>query len=440
MTHRQDDEGTAVPRSLPLRHTPVALRAWVGTACVAAVTLPLLLDHRVGTGHTAHEAATALVLVAASVLNIEIGRLLEGGTGRDQRPHLALSTWSLASAIVLSVGWLLPVVTVCYAHARWRGLRVPLWKWVGSAAYVVLAGLGAATVAHEVLGDRETIGRSTSLSVLLAVLAATAVFLAVETVLFHGSAYLNDADDETWLRRTLRQPGFYVTETGVLLVGGLTAAVWLTMPWFLVLLLPVYALAQRAALHEPLRHRADHDAKTGLLRFDTWHRLAGPVVERCRRQQRPWSVLFADLDHFKRFNDTWGHLAGDAALEVAATLIRRELGPDDLVARFGGEEFCVLLPGTGLCEGRELAERIRTAIAGATMADGGSLTLSAGLVAVAPGQDGVDLEAAVRMADHALYEAKEGGRDAVCARPATHPSPRAAPKRLGPATSGGTTS
>lgn len=398
--------------------TPVACQLWVGMAFVSALVLPVALDHRVGEGHTRHEIWTALAIIFASVLNVEIGRVLEGGAAFSQRPHKALSTWAFACVIVLSVGWLLPVVAACYAHARWRGLRVPLWKWVGSAAYVVVAGVAAAAVVHAVLGE-DSLTRGDGLCGMFAVLAGTAAFLVVQTLMFHGSAYLNVADDEVWLRQTLRQPTFYLTEVGVLLVGGLAAAVWIASPWFLALLLPVFVLAQRAALHEPLRQRAEHDDKTGLLRFDAWDRQARVGAARCIRHERPWSVLFADLDHFKLFNDTWGHLAGDMALESAAAVIRDELREGDLVARFGGEEFCVFLPGVGLEDGHELAERVRAAVASIDLPGAQALTVSVGVATVQPGCGSTDraglgspdLTDVVRSADRALYAAKEGGRN-----------------------------
>lgn len=415
-----DQQAAAGPATgslrLPFLRTPRACRAWVTSACLAAVVLPIALDHRIGVGHSDTEGWTALVVILASVVNIEIGRLLEGGASDSQRPHKALSTWSLTAAILLSVVWLLPVVAACYAHGRWRGLRVPLWKWVGSAAYVVLAGVAASAVLHAVLGEPTSLTRGDGLRGLLAVLAATAVFLAVETLLFHGSAYLNDASDETWLRQTLRAPGFYLTETGVLLVGGLSAAVWIAAPWFLALLLPVFVLAQQAALHAPLSQRADHDEKTGLLRFDSWHRRASAEAARCLRQGDPWTVLFADLDHFKAFNDRWGHLAGDRALEVTASTIRRELRADDLVARFGGEEFCVFLPRVGPGEAGVLAERIRSAIEAALLPEDQRLTISVGVATVDDGSGPLELRAVLRVADRALYDAKRAGRNCVAAQ------------------------
>lgn len=427
------DDRTATQPRLPFLVTPLACRVWVTAAVVAAVAVPLLLDHQLGQGHTPLEPVTAGAIVAMSVLNIEIGRLLEGGTTDSQRPHKALSTWSFTSALVLSIAWLLPVVALCYAHGRWRGMRVPLWKWIGSAAYVVLAGIAAAVVVHLVLDGQTALTRGDGLRGLLAVLAGAATFLVVEVALFHGSAYLNVAEDEQWLRRTLRQPSFHATEAGVLLVGGLAAATWVAGAWFLVLLLPVFVLAQRAVLHEPLRVRADHDDKTGLLRFDSWHRLARAEVARCNAKGQPWGVLFVDLDHFKLFNDTWGHLAGDLALVAVADSIRREVRNDDVVARFGGEEFCILLPRTDLAEARCVAERIRAAVEDADLPGEQSVTISAGAAAAepaaAPATDwsAPDLDVVLLAADRALYEAKHGGRNRTCGRVASAPQPQQVP-------------
>ena len=399
----------------PFLATPPACRAWIATTVLAAVALPLVFDHRIGHGHTAHEPVLALVVVAMSVFNIEIGRLLEGGASDGQRPHKALSTWSFASALILSIGWLLPVVALCYAHGRWRGLRVPLWKWVGSAAYVVLAGVVAAITAQLVLDGQDSLTDGGGLRGMLAVITAAATFLGTETVLFHGSAYLNVAQDEAWLRETLAHRSFYVTEAGVVLVGGLAAAVWTDGAWFLVLLLPIFVLAQRAALHEPLRVRAERDDKTGLLRFESWRRLAQLGAADCNRKAQPWCVVFVDLDHFKRFNDSWGHLAGDLALASVAEAIRREVRTGDVVARFGGEEFCVFLPRTGLPAANLVAERIRRAVETADRPGSQALTISAGVAAPPPGDSSVDLDLVLLAADHALYQAKSDGRNATFA-------------------------
>jgi signal transduction histidine kinase len=200
---------------------------------------------------------TAAVLVVVSVLNVEISRALSGGLARTHQPHKALSAWAFATALLLAAPWLLVVVPLTYAHARWRGLRLPLWKWIWSGCYLVLSGLAATLVRVALSGDSETWADSDSVRGLVVIVTAAVAFLAVESLLFTGSALLNRADDEVWLRRTLRSPSFYGTEAGVLLLAGLMAVVWTTNPWFTAFLIPMFLLAQRAALHGPLKERAE---------------------------------------------------------------------------------------------------------------------------------------------------------------------------------------
>lgn len=389
----------------------LACRAWVAAAMFGALLLPLSLDD-LGIDRTAHDPVlTVLLLVGLSILNVEIGRILERGASDSQRPHKGLSAWAFACALLLPTWWLGPVVVLTYAHAWWRGLRVTPWKWWGSAAYVVLAGLGASVAATAVTGGRPDLMDGLGGTGLLAVAVAAVAFLVVETVLFHGSAYLNHRSDEVWLRQTLRTPSFYLTETGMLCVGGLSAAIWTGGGWFVLLLGPMYLLTQRAALHEPLRVRAEHDDKTGTLRFESWRRVAIAAADRCQRQGRPWSLMFADLDHFRAFNETWGHLVGDDALVVVADTIRSQLRSSDVLGRFGGEEFCVFLPDVGEGTADRIAERIRRAVAATTVPAAAPVTISIGVAAVQPTDEAREFVTVLTAADRALYDAKRCGRN-----------------------------
>jgi len=398
------------------RQAPLAVQAYVGAAVALALLLPLWLRAEALTRPQHGVLATLVSLLVVSAVNVELGRLVEGGMSLAQRPHKALSAWAFCSALLLPLPCLLGVVAFSYAHARWRGMRVPLWKWVGSAGFVVLAAVPAGVVAHRVNhGDPNLMDANGGWGLLGAVLAAV-TFLAVETALFHGSAYLNVPEDERWLRRTLADRSFYLTEAAVLLMGALSAAIWTSGAWFLLLLLPVYGLAQRAVMTAPLRERAETDDKTGLLRFESWRELSVAEQRRCRDRGRAWSVVFADLDHFKAYNDTYGHLAGDAALVAVAEALRGELRSQDLVGRFGGEEFCVFLPDTPPQVAGAVAERLRRAVAGCVLPAAGShATISVGLVSCAGGDD-VELVEALTAADRALFTAKLGGRDRVAVR------------------------
>jgi diguanylate cyclase len=161
------------------------------------------------------------------------------------------------------------------------------------------------------------------------------------------------------------------------------------------------------------------DSLTGLANrraFD--QRLAACLSEAespARRYQRP-SLLIADIDHFKRINDTCGHPHGDQVLRAVGAILRESTPEDCLAARIGGEEFAVLIPTRSLNEARALAESVRTRVAGARIKRPGpegettQLTISLGLTLYRPGEP---VNAFIERADQALYASKDNGRDRV---------------------------
>jgi diguanylate cyclase (GGDEF)-like protein len=104
------------------------------------------------------------------------------------------------------------------------------------------------------------------------------------------------------------------------------------------------------------------DAKTGLLNAATWQREAVRELIRAARKHNPVAVAMLDIDHFKKVNDTYGHLAGDAVLAAIAAATRSLLRDYDIIGRFGGEEFAILLPHTGAAEATGVTERLRKRI------------------------------------------------------------------------------
>ena len=139
---------------------------------------------------------------------------------------------------------------------------------------------------------------------------------------------------------------------------------------------------------------------------------------RARRHARDLSFLMLDIDHFKKVNDTYGHLTGDAVLAAIAAATRALLREYDIIGRFGGEEFAILLPQTSTAEATQVTERLRARIPHIAIPGGGpvspmpsGITVSIGVAAAAnPRHDLVDLLAT---ADHALYQAKNSGRNRV---------------------------
>lgn len=127
------------------------------------------------------------------------------------------------------------------------------------------------------------------------------------------------------------------------------------------------------------------------------------------------SCIMIDLDHFKNINDTWGHHAGDQVLVAASKIMMESARPNDEVGRYGGEEFVVLLPGTTLLQAKLIAERIRMRISQMDIdIDGNKIKVTASLgVACYPSPDVEAMVDLLKTADHALYEAKESGRNQV---------------------------
>jgi len=152
------------------------------------------------------------------------------------------------------------------------------------------------------------------------------------------------------------------------------------------------------------------DALTGLYNRRHLMGTLASEVQRSRRLRRPVSVLLADVDHFKQYNDTHGHPAGDVALAKIADILRKTTRGVDCVARYGGEEFLVLLLETTVATAAIVAERIRAQVAAEEFA-GGMITVSIG-VAECPSH-GDTPESLIESADAALYEAKDGGRNRV---------------------------
>ena len=208
----------------------------------------------------------------------------------------------------------------------------------------------------------------------------------------------------------------------------------------MLLLVPAYAFLQQSVLHRPLQERATRDAKTGLLHFNAWQRLASVEVRRLNATGSPWGVLFADIDNFRFYNERYGHLGGDNALTLVSQIITAHLRPRDITARFGGEEFCVLLPDTQARTAEQVAERIRLAVSTQSRALPEVVTISVGVAAIEAGGTPMELAVVLAMADQALYQAKVDGRDlvrmaaatAVQTDPPTAGPARATPGRTNP--------
>jgi diguanylate cyclase (GGDEF)-like protein len=191
--------------------------------------------------------------------------------------------------------------------------------------------------------------------------------------------------------------GFAVDPTYV--TAGLCASVGLTV--FAQFLMSSEMRQRSSAILDPL---------TGLLNRTSLEARFAEIAEQAAQTDESVCVLVCDLDRFKAVNDRYGHERGDAVLKEAAYVLRKQLRSFELIYRLGGEEFLIVLAGTTLGEGRDVAERARVALSAARPGNL-SVTISIG-VAAARGAD-VSYDALFRPADAALYEAKRAGRDRV---------------------------
>ncbi len=164
-----------------------------------------------------------------------------------------------------------------------------------------------------------------------------------------------------------------------------------------------------------LQYEANFDALSGLHNRRAFNSLATLLVANSRRYTQHMSVIILDIDHFKRVNDTYGHDVGDEVISWVANKLKKHSRESDCVARFGGEEFVLLLPNTTCAGAMHAAEKLRQKIHHKPFISGSktiSVTISAGVSQL--NKQDTTIEAALKRADNALYEAKQGGRNQVC--------------------------
>ncbi|WP_315863295.1 GGDEF domain-containing protein [Amycolatopsis sp. FBCC-B4732] len=363
------------------------------------------------------------VLVALGVAQAEMSRRIERlRRWMSGQTHINVtSVWYLAGVVLLPPAWVALLALVLYAHlwARvWRQVRTrPAHRFVASTAWAMLSCFAASSVLA-VLGLHGTPLQTPR--GLFALCLAAAVFELVNIGLVAAGIYLYTSQRSAAdLIGTWEDNAF---ELATLCLGGLAALALVEQPVLVVFVVaPLLLLHRYLLLKQQLQVAAVTDEKTGLLNTAGWHDSA--VREHARALRRGtgsrFAVLMIDLDHFKKINDTYGHLTGDDVLAAVAVAISGSVRQGDTVGRFGGEEFVVLLPGIGHGDVLAIAERVRVAVGelNVVISTGGGTVRVSGLsvsigVACHPGS-GHALDDVLRAADAALYRAKEAGRNRV---------------------------
>ena len=164
------------------------------------------------------------------------------------------------------------------------------------------------------------------------------------------------------------------------------------------------------------------DFLTGAFNRRYFMEIANTELKRHLRHNQSTSIMMLDIDHFKTVNDTYGHSVGDQALRHLVNICRSNLREEDIFARFGGEEFCVLLPETDICTATEAAERLRRNVEQSMLEiddEQVRITISIGLAGVTPAEH-LDITPYLEQADQALYRAKNNGRNQVACSGNSH--------------------
>jgi diguanylate cyclase (GGDEF)-like protein len=335
-------------------------------------------------------------------------------TPRNQSYHLTPGI--VVAAAILLPPPLIAVVVVAQHLPEWLKERYPWFIQSFNIANYTLAAIAAGRVFERVSGLGGTSSRSEHIVFFAAGLAAGVAFVCVQHVLL--AFVLKLARGHTLRGTGLFEFQNFSMDVLLALMGVVVAALWEANPFLIAFALLPLVLVHRTLALPKLEAEAQLDPKTGLYNARHFTAALDEAVERAYRNERPVSLLVADLDLLREINNRFGHLAGDAVLAAVAQVLQREAGHDGVAARFGGEEFCVLLPGVGESKAVVVAERIRGAVAGLaipvqTSSEPISATVSIGVSSLP--EHATDAQELIHRADTCAYRAKAQGRNRVVA-------------------------
>ncbi|WP_158853032.1 GGDEF domain-containing protein [Saccharothrix deserti] len=395
-----------------MRHWPLwtlrrfALAYWlfVDLAALAVVAYAIASSPQPTPGEIGRFAAIAgtagAVIIGSSIYSHRVG-------DSERNPWAAHLCYLTAGLVALPCNLLVLLLFGPALHGV-LGKRPESHRWVFTLSATALA----------VFGTRYAIGwsdPSTDLGIM--VLGATVLLVVRAGLIALGLKLRNPrAPGE----EVVGEPIDAVLGVVAVSIGGLMGFAAVATPVHALMAGPALALLERAAQLPQWRRSAQRDAKTGLANAVHWDGRARYELSKARVRNRPMAVMLLDLDHFKRVNDEVGHLAGDSALSAVALLLTSTVRSGDLVGRFGGEEFVVLLPDAEPAIARSVAQRVRHAVADLAVPTVGTdgrehlltgLTVSIGVATTQ--RFGYELPDLLVAADSALLAAKGYGRNLV---------------------------
>jgi diguanylate cyclase (GGDEF)-like protein/putative nucleotidyltransferase with HDIG domain len=408
-------EGSSPEGGLPRRG--MAFLALVVAATVTAAAIPVSELNR-----DTHGWWTFLALaVAAAATQLFVAR-----TPRGAARYYTTIVFLVAGVLLLPAG-LVALLGVVQHVPEWLKMRYPWYIQTFNIANYTADCLVAWWAAHLVLGSAIASG-PTKWAIAGAV--ASVVFVLTNHVLLAVMMHL--ADRTPISKSDLFTLESLYTDLILALLGVALATLWLANRWLVLAAVAPLVLIHRSLNVPALEEEARVDPKTGLFNARHFAAELREELARAQRFDRQMSVIMVDLDLLREINNTYGHLAGDAVLRGIAETFRGVLRDYDVPARFGGEEFAILLPETPPEQAFEIAERIRRIVAATafeieTSSEPIRATISCG-VAGFP-KDGTDANELIHQADLAVYRAKLQGRNralGASSEPLLIPADRAA--------------
>ncbi len=364
----------------------------------------------------------AVALVACGIVAIESTRQVKEAHGEVVRD--LQSVWFLAMAVALPPAYAFFAPALIMAYKLWRVPRLVVYRRVFSSATQSLAYGSASAVFHaippSVAGDTPGVGVHA-----LTWTSCVAACGLLGWLVNHGLLVLAIKLSDPTVR-IVQQVGSRESITSDLLELSLAVSLTLVVainPVLMALALPSVILCRRSIMRAQLVTQARIDAKTGLLNAGTWQREAEAEFFRALRRRTSLAIAMVDIDDFKSVIDAAGPLVGDQLMRDIAEMLRAQLPGHELIGRFGGKEFAILLPQTSVAEAKRISERLRDHIAGEPIAiESGAqagfvfrLTVSIGVAVL--NETRRALADLIGAADSALGLAKRTGWNKVCVLP-----------------------
>jgi diguanylate cyclase (GGDEF)-like protein len=399
----------------PWWRLPLLLRCYVAAPPVVATALIVIVGLHTDWRMVDFEKFLAFTCCAVISVACTPRLAYTAGIARDFG-----SIWVLPAAVLLPPVYVLIVSIPLLATVQFWVHRGVLYRRVFTAASISISYTLAATVYRTVPASFAGVHVGSGLHAFTWAVAVAGCYILggrLQHFLIVGAVKLTDPTARVWrkeINRDALQSLFVEIDLAVLIT--LVVAV---SPALGILAVPLLFLVRRFIIHPALLAQSRVDSKTGLLNVSTWEAEAESELSRSIRTRTAVSVMLVDIDHFKRVNDTYGHLVGDRVLKTIAEALTSQSRDYDRAGRFGGEEFVLLLAQTGRNDACNIADRLRGYVASlAIPADDRpdaptlKVTISIGVTAMARDET-FELTDLLAAADSAMYAAKQAGRNQV---------------------------